>query len=358
MTKLGKKEFINVNDVSKMPIEASAENIILRNCGIKSTLVFPVFVKEMLAGFIGFDSLNNRDDWNDNDLAALRMSSEICSNALDRQLASDRLAELIEELRSFNLQLEAKVEERTKQLAEALAGTKASSQAKSEFLASMSHELRTPLNAIIGFCQILHERYFGDLNEKQAEYISDIMDSGKHLLSLINDILDLSKIEAGKMEFEMSPVNLAELVNRSLVMVKEKALAHNIDLDVNVSDIEGMEIKGDERRLKQVMFNLLSNATKFTPDGGKITVDAKKDGGELVISVTDTGIGITAAEKKHMFEAFYQASGGLKDKTPGTGLGLPITRDIVEKHGGRIWVESEGQNRGSRFTFTLPTLEQ
>jgi signal transduction histidine kinase len=230
-------------------------------------------------------------------------------------------------------------------------------QTKSDFLASMSHELRTPLNAIIGFSQLLQEQYFGTLNNKQAEYVTDILDSGKHLLSLISDILDLSKVEAGKMELDVSVVKIANLLQNSLVMIKEKASVHNLNIEVQIAvDIQGLEIVCDERRLKQVMFNLLSNAGKFTPDSGTIQVAAERKGSELIISVSDTGIGVTPQEKKRLFQAFYQASGGIKDKTPGTGLGLAITRSIVEKHGGRIWVESEGLNKGSRFTFTLPIL--
>jgi PAS domain S-box-containing protein len=272
-----------------------------------------------------------------------------------RRKAEDDLAWLNKELRFLNLKLESKVEERTKQLEEAVTEAKAASQAKSEFLASMSHELRTPLNAIIGFSQVLHEQYFGDLNEKQAEYVMDIVDSGKHLLSLINDILDLSKVEAGKMELDVSKVKMVGLVRDSLVMIKEKALAHGINLEVQVEgDIDALDIMGDERRLKQVMFNLLSNAAKFTPDGGAIKINVRKEEKQLMISVSDTGIGMTPQEQKRIFEAFYQASGGIKNKTAGTGLGLAITKTIVEKHGGRIWMESEGTGKGSRFTFTLP----
>jgi signal transduction histidine kinase len=272
-----------------------------------------------------------------------------------RRQALDQLASLNDELRSLNLQLETRVEERTKQLEEAVTVAKASNQAKSEFLASMSHELRTPLNAIIGFSQVLHEQYFGSLNEKQAEYVTDIIRSGKHLVLLINDILDLSKVEAGKMELEISEVKVADFLKNCLVMIKEKALAHNISLDLQIAgDLGGLEISADERRLKQVIFNLLSNSAKFTPDGGAIQIEAAKNGDELIISVSDTGIGMTAQEQKRLFEAFYQASGGIKDKTPGTGLGLAITKSIVEKHGGRIYMESAGLNLGSKFTFTLP----
>ena len=272
-----------------------------------------------------------------------------------RKKAADQLAALNEELKCLNLQLENRVAERTGQLEEAVMVAKASNQTKSEFLASMSHELRTPLNAVIGFSQVLQEQYFGTLNEKQAEYVTDIVDSGKHLLSLINDILDLSKIEAGKMELEVSEVKITDLLQNSLVMIKEKALAHSQSLVIQIGEnLNGTQIVADERRLKQVMFNLLSNAAKFTPDGGAITIAARKEERELIISVSDSGIGMTPQEQKRLFQAFYQASGGIKDKTPGTGLGLAITRSIIEKHGGRIWMESEGLNKGSRFTFTLP----
>jgi PAS domain S-box-containing protein len=245
--------------------------------------------------------------------------------------------------------------QRTQQLEAETTAAKLANQAKSEFLASMSHELRTPLNAIIGFSQALQEKYFGDLNEKQMEYVTDVLESGQLLLSLINDILDLSKIEAGKMELELSKGKIKELVEGSLVMIKEKALVHGISLDFHTTEnLEGLEIKADMRKLKQVMFNLLSNAAKFTPDGGTIKVEAKMGAKELIVSVSDTGIGIAPDEQEKIFEEFYQSGSTIVDKTPGTGLGLSLTRRMVEMHGGRIWVESEGLNKGSRFTFTVP----
>jgi signal transduction histidine kinase/PAS domain-containing protein len=354
VNKLNHGEVVHIPDVSKIP-DADAVKEMLMGQGIKSALMLPVVAGGKLTGFIGFDNINEVGQWSENDIALLRLSSEIIGNALERKEATDQLAKLNEELKSFNSQLETKVEERTKQLEEAVSVAEGSNRAKSDFLASMSHELRTPLNAIIGFSQVLNEKYFGDLNDKQSEYVVDIVDSGKHLLSLINDILDLSKIEAGKMELDVSEVKISELLQNSLVMIKEKALAHSISLDLQIAEnINGTKIKGDERRLKQVMFNLLSNSAKFTPDGGAITIAARKEEKELEISVSDTGIGMTPQEQKKLFEAFYQASGGIKGKTPGTGLGLAITKSIVEKHGGKIWMESEGTNKGSKFTFTLP----
>jgi signal transduction histidine kinase len=233
----------------------------------------------------------------------------------------------------------------------------AANQHKSEFLANMSHELRTPLNAIIGFSEVLYERMFGELNEKQAEYIQDILTSGRHLLSLINDILDLSKVEAGRMELDLSPFNLPAALENAVTLVKERAGRHGISLDLTVDPDLG-ELIGDERKFKQIMLNLLSNAVKFTPDGGRVTVmtapaDGTSDSPGLVeIAVSDTGIGIAPADRATIFEEFRQVGGGAHQQE-GTGLGLTLTRKFIELHGGRIWVTSE-LGKGSTFTFTLP----
>jgi CheY-like chemotaxis protein len=223
---------------------------------------------------------------------------------------------------------------------------------KSEFLANMSHELRTPLNAIIGFSDVLLEKMFGELNEKQEEYLQDILSSGQHLLSLINDILDLSKVEAGKMELEPAVFNLRGLLEGSLVMVKERALAHGLTLSLDIAEDINTFI-GDERKIKQILFNLLSNAVKFTPDKGKVSVTVTKTDGVVRVVVRDTGVGIAAEDQQQIFEAFQQVGKGTVGKPEGTGLGLALTKKFIELHGGQIWVEST-LGQGSAFTFTLP----
>jgi len=225
------------------------------------------------------------------------------------------------------------------------------SRHKSEFLASMSHELRTPLNAVIGFSDVLLEGMFGELNEKQNEYIHDIRDSGQHLLELLNDILDLSKIEAGRMQLEPGPFSLASVLEDGLRMVRDRASQHRIELSVDVGPGVGVVV-ADELKIKQVVLNLLSNAVKFTPDGGQVAVAASKGNGQIEVRVTDTGVGIPLEDQARIFESFEQ--GKRQAQEEGTGLGLTLSRRIVELHGGRIWVESE-PNEGSMFVFTIPT---
>jgi two-component system, NtrC family, sensor kinase len=225
------------------------------------------------------------------------------------------------------------------------------SRHKSEFLANMSHELRTPLNAIIGFSEVLSERMFGEINEKQAEYVADILESGQHLLSLINDILDLSKIEAGRMELELTEFELPTAIENALTLVKERAHRRAIVLACAVDERVGI-MRGDERKVKQVLLNLLSNALKFTPDGGQVDVRARMHNGETEISVTDTGVGIAPEDQKTVFDEFRQV-GTASKRVEGTGLGLAISRKFIELHGGRIWVKSQ-VGQGSTFTFTLP----
>ena len=215
----------------------------------------------------------------------------------------------------------------------------------------MSHELRTPLNAIIGFSEVLAEKMFGDVNDKQAEYLQDILESGRHLLSLINDILDLSKIEAGRMELEPAAFDLPSAIENALILVRERASRRGIRLGSTMDTRLGM-IGGDERKVKQVLLNILSNALKFTPEGGRIDIDARLHADRAEVSVTDTGVGIAPGDQEAVFEEFRQV-GTADKKVEGTGLGLALSRKFIELHGGRIWVQSE-LNRGSTFTFTLP----
>jgi signal transduction histidine kinase len=226
------------------------------------------------------------------------------------------------------------------------------SQHKSDFLASMSHELRTPLNAIIGFSQVLREGMVGEVNEKQREYLEDILSSGNHLLSLINDVLDLSKVEAGQVELDVAPFSLRDALESGVVMVRERATKGGVQLTIaESSDVNVVE--GDERRVRQVIFNLLSNAVKFTPEGGSVDVRAAQVNGDVQVSVADTGPGIARDDLDRIFEQFQQTEAGLEQRE-GTGLGLALSKRLVELHGGRIWVESE-IGEGSTFVFTLPS---
>src|SRR5262245_18733397 len=271
-----------------------------------------------------------------------------------RNQPGDFPAETIELLRTFatqsalaiqNARLFHEIEDKSRQL-------EAASQHKSEFLANMSHELRTPLNAIIGFSEVLSERMFGELNEKQDEYLKDIYSSGQHLLSLINDILDLSKIEAGRMELEVTEFSLPVAIDDALILVRERASRRGIKLGSAIDDRVGM-IRGDERKVMQVLLNLLSNALKFTPEGGRIDVRAAMNDGMPEISITDTGVGIAPEDQEAIFEECRQV-GTADKKVEGTGLGLALSRKFIELHGGRIWVQSE-PGKGSTFSFTLPT---
>ena len=244
-----------------------------------------------------------------------------------------------------NARLFREIEDKSRQI-------EAANRHKSEFLANMSHELRTPLNAIIGFSEVLGERMFGELNEKQAEYTDDILSSGRHLLSLINEILDLSKVEAGRMELELATFDLPLAIDNARTFVRERATKHGINLDVTVDERLG-DFVGDERKIKQVLLNLLSNAVKFTPEGGRIGIKARQADGSVEISVSDTGIGIAPEDQPKIFEEFRQVGSDYAHKVEGTGLGLTLAKKFVELHRGKIWVTSE-VGKGSTFSFTLP----
>jgi signal transduction histidine kinase len=298
-------------------------------------------------------------------------AARIGAGAYDERIAlrrRDELGGLADELNGMAASLQAsvqslerRVEDRTRELQKALAELsqkgrqlEVASEHKSHFLANMSHELRTPLNAIIGFSQVLRQRLFGPINDKQEEYLDDILSSGHHLLDLINDVLDLSKVEAGQVELEVAPFSLREALERGVVMVRERAAEHGVRLSLELAP--GVDlVEGDERRLRQVIFNLLSNAVKFTPEGGSVMVASGRVDGEVQVSVTDTGPGIPLVDQERIFEEFQQTDHGAQQQE-GTGLGLALSKRLVELHGGRIWVESE-PGHGSRFVFTLPIKE-
>jgi len=232
----------------------------------------------------------------------------------------------------------------------------AASRAKSDLLAGMSHELRTPLTAVIGYAEILAAEYFGTLNERQAQQVQIILQASRHLLDLINDILDISKIESGKTELELSSVRVSAVVVLTVDLLKETASRRKVRVITRIpDDLTALQVPADERRVKQVLVNLVSNALKFTPEGGSVEVAMRRRDDALAVSVTDTGIGIPREELERIFDSFYQIRGRPSAaRVQGSGLGLSLAKQIVELHGGRIWAESEGDGKGSCLTFTLP----
>lgn len=305
-------------------------------------------------------------------------SSEIGRGNLDVRIESTSKDETGRLADAFN-KMVSDLKERTAELEIAkleaeIAGLEADSanKAKSEFLANMSHELRTPLSAIMGFSQLIAGGMVGPITQEQKEFADGIFESSEHLLSLINDILDLSKVEAGKMELELGEFSLKHLLERSFFIVKDKALKHQIKLTIDISDdIE--RIVADERKIKQVVYNLLSNAIKFTPDNGSVHINARRISSQqsgvssqrlatgdyqlaadlIEVSVVDTGIGISSENIGKLFQPFQQLNSGLSSRYAGTGLGLNLCKKFIELHGGKIWAESE-PGKGSKFIFTIP----
>lgn len=283
-------------------------------------------------------------------------------------------------LEKANMGLRQEITEREKieaQLFQAKSAAETANRAKSEFLATMSHELRTPLNHILGFTELVLGKNFGPLNENQEEYLNDVLHSSNHLLSLINDILDLSKVEAGKLELDCSPVQLKEILENSLILIREEPMRRQIQLS---SELNGVPetLSLDERKFKQILYNLLDNANKFTPEGGKILlaahlvtteevkarlraspfssfVDGLKDHPNwLQVCIQDTGIGLARHNFERIFKIFEQVDGSLNRRYEGAGLGLALAKRLVELHGGKIWVESEGEGKGCTFCFIVP----
>jgi signal transduction histidine kinase len=282
----------------------------------------------------------------------LREGEIIGSLSLNRHAPGEFPPEAVDVLKTFATQSALAIQNARlfREIADKSQQLEAASRHKSEFLANMSHELRTPLNAIIGFSEVLTERMFGELNDKQAEYLKDIHASGQHLLSLINDILDLSKVEAGRMELELTDFDLPAAMDNAVTLVRERASRKGITVRIAVEKQVGV-IRGDERKIRQVLLNLLSNAIKFTPEGGRIEVAAIPNDGSVEVSVRDTGVGIGPEDHEAIFEEFRQV-GASAAKQEGTGLGLALARKFIELHGGKIWVTSQ-VGAGSTFAFTL-----
>lgn len=380
---------------------------------IRKTVINPILRLSDIAKDMGKGDLSSR-------ITEYRRDDEIGELAASFNRMAETVEITVRKLEGYSGELEEKVRERTKEIEktntelgilneklirhrteaeEAKLTAEKANKAKSEFLANMSHELRTPLNAIIGFSDLMHKGMAGSLTEQQKEFVNDILESGRHLLSLINDILDLSKIEAGKMELELSEFSLKELLAGSLVMFKERAMKHNIKLGIEIEEDAG-RITADQRKIKQIVFNLISNAIKFTPDGGIVSlkawgIDGKKIGDMksglyedacllisdpknfsfsnfpsittdratepidrdfIAVSVTDSGTGISREDIGRLFQPFEQLETMITKRAEGTGLGLHLCKELVDLHSGIIWAESE-PGKGSRFTFAIPVRQ-
>lgn len=348
------KKPILLSDLNELPV-IEFFHAMTKEIEYGISLSVPLVVKGKLKGMINLGEKEFKKPFFQKDLQLLSTLGGPVAFAIEN-------AKLYEKLREAHNKLEIKVKERTaelrqtlEKLEEAMQTVEAATRAKSNFLANMSHELRTPLNAIIGFSEILRAQTFGEINKKQQSYVNHVLTSGKHLLDLINDILDLAKVESGKMELKLSEVKFATLLKNGLVMIKEKAMKHGIKLDLKIpKEMENFTIEADERKLKQVIFNLLSNSAKFTNEGGSIETATWKKGKELFVCITDTGIGLKKEDLERIFGEFEQVDSSRGRKQTGTGLGLALSRRMIELHGGKMWAESEGEGKGSCFTFSIP----
>lgn len=365
--KKGKTAFLAISEPNSLGLEEGMELPMDNSfCGIVSDTRGPLIINDTLA------SRNHKTHpcYTDQGIRSYlgvpifvekKLTGTLCSFSRSPH-AYNNYDVILHQLLSKRLEFEFTREKYENRLRKAMINAESASRAKSEFLANMSHELRTPLNTIIGFSEMINDGMTGEINNKQKDFLADIIGSSKHLLSLINDILDMSKVEAGKMELHISEHSLTDIANSCMSMFREKALKQQIKAAVSIEE-DAKTVAADERKLKQILFNLLSNAFKFTPDNGHITLKARKvSGGEknesilndyLEISVTDTGQGISAQDQKRLFRPFEQLEGPYENKHEGTGLGLALCKKLAELHGGSIHVQSE-PGRGSTFSIRLP----
>jgi len=344
----------------------------------KSILCMPIVLQTKLLGILYLENNLTENAFTTQRINVLRQLSTPIAVSIENAMLYKKI-----EMRSQELEKEIEVRKMAEEeLKAAKNEAENANEAKSDFLANMSHELRTPLNHIIGFTELVVDKNFGDLNEIQEEYLNDSLNSSKHLLSIINDILDLSKVEAGKMDLVLSDISLKTLLKNSQTLISERAAIQGIQISTDIKEIPDT-IKADERKLKQILYNLLSNAVKFTPRDGLVHLSAchlrmdnkqhliRQDGSELAltmtgergpmthrdfieISVSDTGIGIKPEDLDCIFDPFEQVENRTSRRFQGTGLGLSLTQSLVELHGGKIWAESDGEGKGSTFRFVIP----
>ncbi|HYD49292.1 MAG TPA: response regulator, partial [Terriglobales bacterium] len=352
MERLQRGETIHVADLAALPADALA---VLRSMDLpalprlRSIVMVPILWQGTLSGMLGFDGLDQAKSWSEDDIALLRMFGEIIAHGLHRKVAQ-------EALEAERALLARRIEERTADLSTANAELARAARMKDEFLASMSHELRTPLHAILGLAESLDEQIAGDLNAKQLQAVQNIRDSGQHLLSLINDILDLSRIGADKLELELADIEIDSVCESVVRMIREPASRKSLRVSFS-SDSRVKTVRADARRLKQMPINLLGNAVKFTADGGAIGLEVSGDAAHqrLTFTIWDTGIGIAAADRERVFDSFVQLDSALSRQYPGTGLGLALVKRMAELHGGSVSVDSE-PGQGSRFRIQLPWI--
>jgi len=274
---------------------------------------------------------------------------------IQRVWGKERIILLVIEDITARREIEDGLEKAHEELKELATELNRASRAKSEFLANMSHELRTPLNSIIGFSEVLYDETFGLLNEKQKKYVNNVLTSGKHLLLLINQILDMAKVEAGKMNLTLSSLSMKSLLHEISLLVADMVSKKKLEMSLEIAE-DLPNIEADELKIKEILYNLLSNAVKFSPEGGLIGMRAKKTDSEIEIVVWDTGIGIAPENMKKLFEGFFRVNTPYSRVTEGTGLGLPLSRKLVELHGGKLFVESKGIDRGTLIRFNLPII--